>query len=99
MALSVWVKVGEQLQVGDAVIRFEKVGAKRIRLLVEAPQSMNICRGDFQLPRGYRIEKLINGRFLLLEPDEHGEPKKPLALFDTRAKAQEKVREISNGDS
>lgn len=97
MALSVWVKVGEQLQVGDAVIRFEKVAAKRVRLHVEAPRNMNICRGDFQLPRGYRIEKLINGRFLLLEPDESGEPKKPLALFDTRAKAQEKVKEIFDG--
>lgn len=96
MALSVWLKIGEQLQIGEATLRFERAGERRIRLSIEAPKSVNICRSNFMMPNGYRIEKLINGRFLLLEPDDNGNPTRPLAIFESRKEAQEKVEELAN---
>jgi len=96
MALSIWLKVGERLQVGEAVIRFERAGERRIRLSIEAPPSVNICRSNFMMPSGYRVERLINGRYLLLEPDDSGNPTKPLEIFETRKQAQDKVEELTN---
>lgn len=91
MAIVLVIQPNEPIQIGDSVVRIRTEGA-RLKMIVEAPRSMKIARSTYEMPSGYRVEKGVNGRWMLCVPDDRGGTRAH-SVHDTRDEARKTAEE------